>query len=166
MLHTHSFIFAFPESWNYLTYQHSFHNHWKLKLSNISTYIYTFLHYYLCCSTHILFCITVMHEDLLSHDCIVLIITVYSHNIYQKHINNMKLKNWFQPQLIVHSFIIHYQDRERECVKHTICIFLFTSLSYNIIHLFIIIGTEGEVHCVRMYLLMYCTIGVLCTYYD
>ena len=40
----------------YLTYQHSCHNLWKLKLSNISTFIYTFLHYYLCCSTPILFC--------------------------------------------------------------------------------------------------------------
>ena len=128
MLHTHSFIFAFPESWIYLTYQHSFHNHRKLKLSNISTFIYTFLHYYLCCSTHILFCITVMHEDLPSQDCIVLIITVYSHNIYQKHKNSIKLKNWFQPQHIFHAFIIHNKDRERESVKHTIWLFIYLYL--------------------------------------
>ena len=120
VLHTHSFIFAL---------------HWKLKLSNISTFIYAFLHYYLSCSTPILFCITVMHEDLISYDCIVLIITVYSHNLYQKHINSIKLKNWFQPQFIFHLFIIHSQDWERECKAYYMVIHLSVFSCLHLYHI-------------------------------
>ena len=112
-----------------------------------------------------------MHEDLTSHDCIVLIITVYSHNIYQTQINSIKLQNGFNPiSSSIHLSFILKTERERVYSilygYSFISIFLFRSLSYYIIHMFIIIGTEGEVHCVRMNLLMYGTIGVLCTYYD
>ena len=60
----------------------------------------------------------------------------YSPNIYQKQINSMKIKNWFQPQLIFHSFIIHYQDRERHSVKHTT--WLFINLCF-LVYIFIIL---------------------------
>ena len=92
-----------------------------------------------------------MHEDLPSQDCIVLIITVYSHNIYQKHKNSIKLKNWF--------------PRERVCKAYYMVIHLSV---FSCLHLYHIIPyicsyhwEEGEVHCVRMYLLVYCTICVL-----
>ena len=54
-----------------------------------------------------------MHEDLTSYDCIVLIITVYPHNINIKLQKSKILKNWFQLQLIL-LLTLHHSRRERE----------------------------------------------------
>ena len=95
-------------------------------------------------------CITVMHEDITSYDCIY--ITSF-YNI--KHINSIKLKNWFQLQLtyIYNHFLPQLRERKREhfikCIIYGylfICILFvyYASLFYHIIYLFIISGQGGK----------------------
>ena len=155
MLHTHSFIFAFPESWNYLTYQHSFHNHWKLKLS---TYIYIPPLLSMLQHTYI-----ILYNCYAWRSSISWLHRSYYYCILSQHIS--KTHKQYKIKKLVSTpthlpFIYHSLSRPRERVCKAYYL-------YFLVYIFIIIiGTEGEVHCVRMYLLMYCTIGVLCTYYD
>ena len=114
-----------------------------------------------------------MHEDLTSYDCIVFIIPVYPHNIYYKIINIIKIKNLVSTPIHLSYYpSLKMIEREREKV-YSIPIWLFIYLYIYCLHCFsiilyiyityllIIVGTEGEVYCVRMYLVylvVYCTV--------
>jgi hypothetical protein len=101
-----------------------------------------------------------MHEDLTSYDCIVIIITVYPHNLNIK-LEKVKKKIKKLVSTPTHPTILPFveeRERERENIVYIIwlLVYLYTYFVsiiyfYRITYLFFIIGTEGKVYCVRMY---------------
>ena len=115
-----------------------------------------------------------MHEDLTSYDCIVFNITVYPHNIYYKIINIIKFKNLVSTPIHLSYYHVIEDDwkSKRESVQHSymvinLSVYLLFVHCFSIILyiyitcLLIIVGTEGKVYCVRMYLVVY--LVVYCT---